>query len=517
MPQVVGLDIGSRSVKAALFERGFRGLELSSFHKADFDPADPEGVGKALADIASQLTGAPTVVARLPGDRVLLRFLDMPMSDARKLDQVIPFEVESQVPYELEELVLDHTTVRRSPEGGAKVLVAAARREDVKAAIEQLTAGGMEPRWVVAGPAALASLAVAVPALAKGVVALVDGGYTRTDVCILRDGKPAFVRTISGGVADIADAHLAGGGPLESLESIDVTAGAPEAAAMRAASEFVARELRRTMLSAEIEAQLVPEKIVFFGGLSRLRGLSALVERTVQIPVEPLVLAGAEWAKVPLTGGAEAEAGTAVALAFRAVSDSVVPNFRRDEFAWKRDAKELSGVIARLAAAAMVLLFLAFANYVVKERLLASEKKAMDKEIAAEVLAAFPDAPKDRLKDGDAAVSIMRGNVDDAETRLAQLGGGSNASVLDILKAVSEAAPAGMYIDVKDFDYSENKVRLKVVLDSYQDSDKLQAALKKVKMFQNIDANDDGNDVGTGKRRITVKFDVNPAAANEEA
>ena len=107
MPQIVGLDIGSRSVKTALFERGFRGLELSSFSRTEFDPADPTALPRVLAEIAGRLSGSATIVSRLPGDRVLLRFIDMPMTDAKKLESVIPFEVESLVPYELEELVTE--------------------------------------------------------------------------------------------------------------------------------------------------------------------------------------------------------------------------------------------------------------------------------------------------------------------------------------------------------------------------------------------------------------------------
>lgn len=517
MPQVVGLDIGSRTVKAALFERGFRGLELSSFHRAEFDPADAEGLSRALAEIAGRLSGgAPTVVARIPGDRVLLRFLDLPITDARKLDAVIPFEVESQVPYELDDLIIDHAIVRRSPEG-AKVLVAAARRDDVRESLEQLGSQGLEPRYVAPGPSALSGLALALPALAKGTVALVDAGFARTDVCILQDGRPVFVRTISGGLADVAGAHPSGGGDLSALEAVDLASpGVPEDAGVRAAAEFVAREVRRTLLAANLESQITPEKLVVFGGLSRLRGFVALLERLTQVLAEPLSAGGAEWAKTMLSGSAEAEAGAAIALAFRVAGDAAMPNFRRDEFAFKRDAKELSSLLTRVVAAGAIVLFLAFVHFVVKDRLLASEKKALDKEIASEVLSAFPDAPKDRLKDGDAAVSIMQGNVADAEQRLAQLGSGTG-SALDILKDISEAAPDGMYIDVKELEFADGKVRMRVVLDSYQDSDRLTEALRKVKMFQNVETNDDGNDVGTGKRRVTVKFDVNPQGSGEEA
>lgn len=516
MPQVVGLDIGSRSVKAALFERGFRGLEFSSFLHVDFDPADPESLGRALSHVAEQVSGSATVVTRLPGDRVILRFLEMPIGDPRKLDQVIPFEVESLVPYELDELVIDHLTVKRNAEGGAKVLVAAARREEIRALIEQLAAKGLDPRFVGAGSTALSTLGVAIPSLGKGVVALVDAGFSRTDLCVLADGKVAFVRTISGGIADLADAHVSGGGAVDEVGAIDVgSALQPQSAATLAAAEFVAREIRRTLLGAETESGVVPERIVLFGGLARMRGFAALVERTTKILVEPLSFQGSEWTKTPIAE--EAEAGAAVALAFRSVADSASGglSFRRDEFAFKRDVKELSGILTRALVAGLALLLLAVVNYGVKERLLAREKSQLDKNIAAEVLAAFPETPKDRLREGDAAVSIMRGNVDEASARLSQLGGGSTSSI-EVLRAISEATPQGMYIDVKEFELSENKVRMKCVVDSYEASDKMVEALKKVKLFANVDTRDTGTEPGSNKRRVTLVFDVAAPAAGGE-
>jgi len=516
MPQVVGLDIGSRSVKAVLFERGFRGLELSSFHKADFDPADAEGLSRALREIVSHLSPSATVVTRLPGDRVLLRFLDMPITDARKLDAVIPFEVESLIPYELEDLILDHAVVRRNADGGSRVMVAAARRDDVRLSLEQLAASGIEPRFIAAGPTALGALVTAAPALGQGVIALVDAGFSRTDVCLLSEGKVTFVRTISGGMADLANAHVSMGGSLDDLERLDIAATDVRGAGSRAAAEFVAKEIRRTLMAAEMETGLVPGKLVLFGGLAKLRGFAALVERTSHVLVEPIALAGAEWAKNGLTQSMETEAAVSVALAFRVVADPSVAgvNFRRDEFSWKRDVKELSGILTRAVVMGLILALLAGINYGVKERLLAGEKKKLDKAIAEEVLAAFPDAPKDRLKDGDAAVSIMRGNVDEATQRLSALGGGG-VSAIDVLRAISDVTPAGMYIDVKEYELSESKVRMKCVLDSYEASDKLVAALKTVKLFANVDTRDAGNEAGTSKRRVTIVMDVVAPAGGE--
>jgi type II secretion system protein L len=501
MPQVVGLDIGAKSVKAALFERGFRGLELTGYHKLDVDGGDPESLGRVLGEMSARFSPNATVVARLPGDRVLLRMMELPIADARKLEQVIPFELEQVIPYELDDLVLDHSLLKRT-DTGTRVLVAAARKEEVRETLEKLAARNVEPRFLGAGPSVLASLVAAVPALGQGTVAIVDAGFARTDVCVLEQGRVAYARTISAGWADM--------GP--SADAPDVGDPGLSEITAHAAADFVAREVRRTLLSAETEANTFAERIVLAGGLAKVRGFAALLERTTQLLVEPLALSGSDWAKSALPATAESEAAAAVALAFRVVADAPAAgvNFRKDEFAFKRDTKELSGVILRMSAVAAGLLLLALVHYGVKAWLLGHERAALDKQIAEEVLAAFPDVPRSRLTDPDTALSIMKGNVADTKDRLAQLGSGG-ISALDVLTDVSNAVPAGMFIDVRKFALTDDgKAVVQANVDSYQDADKLVAALKQVPIFSNVESSDAGTDA-TGKKKMNIKFDVAPS------
>lgn len=519
MPQVVGLDIGATSVKAAVFERGFRGLELTGFHRKDFEPGDPAGLPRALAGLAQELpAGSATIVSRMAGDRISFRLLQFPMADPRKLEQVIPFEVEQQVPYELEDVVLDHSVLRRTADGGARVLVAAARKDELRERLALLSGTRFDPRMMGAGPTALGSLAAAVPGLGKGTVALVDAGFARTDVCVLEDGRIAWARTISAGRADLVDAHAAGGGAATDLAELDVVraGGGAGSAATQAAADFVAREIRRCLMAAETECGLYVDRIVLFGGLARTRGFAALLERTASVVVEPLALSGQEWAKSHLSADDEQDAGAAVALAFRVLADPAAAgvNFRRDEFAFKRDTRELSGVVGRIGTIAAILLVMAGVHYGVKERLLAGEKRALDREITSEVTATFPEVPKERLSSADTALSIMRGNMDEARARLEQLGGGG-ISALDVLREFSAAVPDGMFIDVKKFSLQEGKVQVQCLVDSYEASDKLAEALKKVEGFSGVESSSGGGSDPSGKRKVNISFDVNRGGGGE--
>lgn len=508
MPQVIGLDVGSRSVKVAVFERGFRGLELSNFTKTEFDPGDPQGLSRALESVAGNLgVQGATIVARLPGDRVLLRFLDLPIADARKLDQVVPFELESQVPFELDDLVVDHAIVRKADAGGAKVFVSAARRDDIRGFLPLLSSKGLEPRYLGAGSSALGGLVAAVPALAHGTVALVDAGFTRTDVCVLDEGKVVYARTISGGWADLADAHVSSGGTADEVSGFDVGGSDQTTAAGRAAAEFVTREVKRTLFAAEIDAKVEPARIVLFGGMAKQRGFAALLERQAHLPVELLALSGSDWAAGRLADSSEAEAGAAVALAFRVLSEGSQAgvNFRRDEFAFRRDAIAFSGVVSRVIAAVLALVVLGCVNYVVKERLLAGERAYLDGQILGEVMATFPEIPRSTLTSTDKAISIMRGEINDAQSRLDQLGAG-NSSALEVLREISAAVPDGVYIDVKRLELEDGKVKMTALVESYEAGDKLVGGFRAAPTFKNVVSRDDGSEAG--KKRIQFTMDV---------
>jgi general secretion pathway protein L len=147
--RVLGLDIGAHSVKAAeIVHTPFRGLEIGQLRTLPLEPG---------ADLAAELREflrvyeLPTdaVVCALPGDRVSSRRLSFPFSDVKRIAQAVPFEVEGQVPFDLDEFLLDWEPVRRH-RGATDVMATLARRSEVGTLLEALREAGIEPRVVEA-------------------------------------------------------------------------------------------------------------------------------------------------------------------------------------------------------------------------------------------------------------------------------------------------------------------------------------------------------------------------------
>ena len=111
LKSVLGLDLGSHAVKAVELQQTLRGVEvvqLRSFERQGDEAALAEELGPF---IRLHRLGTEHVVAALPGDRVTTRRLHFPFRDRRKLTQAVPFAVEADLPFDLEQVVVDWEVV----------------------------------------------------------------------------------------------------------------------------------------------------------------------------------------------------------------------------------------------------------------------------------------------------------------------------------------------------------------------------------------------------------------------
>ena len=107
MKSVLGLDVGSHSVKAVELRQTFRGLEpvqMRVHPRADPDAPESESLRRFV-----RMHNLPTehIACAIPGDRLSTRRLEFPFRDRKKLLQAVPFEMEGQIPFDLDDVVVD--------------------------------------------------------------------------------------------------------------------------------------------------------------------------------------------------------------------------------------------------------------------------------------------------------------------------------------------------------------------------------------------------------------------------
>src|SRR5450755_3875343 len=164
---VCGIDLGAYSVKLVFLEAGFRATTLRGLMEIPVAAGEaPLGERQLAAarEGLSRIAGEVTPYLAVAGDQLSVRVLELPFTDARKIDQVVGYELEGQIVNAIEDVVFDHLIAAEKPEG-TTILAAAAKREDLAAFIAAAETQGIHPRSLFAAPVIYRTL---FPAVAPG-------------------------------------------------------------------------------------------------------------------------------------------------------------------------------------------------------------------------------------------------------------------------------------------------------------------------------------------------------------
>src|SRR5512140_1183285 len=111
--RTLALDVGGAAIRAVLVERTLRSQRILGFYGAR---RGDDLAADLRALVATHGLRWDEVVSALPGDVVTHRILTLPFHDRKRLDQTVPFELETQLPFELEDALVDYQVLGRDGE-----------------------------------------------------------------------------------------------------------------------------------------------------------------------------------------------------------------------------------------------------------------------------------------------------------------------------------------------------------------------------------------------------------------
>jgi type IV pilus assembly protein PilM len=151
MKSVVGIDLGSTALKVVELRGAWRGVEVVKAAERRL-PTDagaacpPEEVAQALTELLSAHAIKPAhVVSAIPAQATFVRNHLLPFRDARKIRDVLRFELEPHIPYPVEDVIVDFAKVRDVDTGGCEVLAAAVPRVAMAEHMHILELAGLMP------------------------------------------------------------------------------------------------------------------------------------------------------------------------------------------------------------------------------------------------------------------------------------------------------------------------------------------------------------------------------------
>ncbi|MDJ0788386.1 MAG: type II secretion system protein GspL [Myxococcota bacterium] len=512
--QILSLDVGSHAIKAAVFNQAFRGVELEQLRvltRREIEAREDDDLSAALRDwVQTHALEGETVITSLPGDRVSTRLLHFPFRDRRRIAPAVPFEVESQVPFDLDRFVLDWQLLA-SEKAGAEVGVTLAPEELVREHFACLQGAGLPPRILEAEGLSLAHLARLFEL--EGPRLLLDVGHRKTTLCLCLDGQPVTARCIPVGGQALTEAIAHERGvSLEEAEAIKHRDGIfggdgrTESPGAIQAVERLGREILRSLGSAgEAFGSDSALRILLLGGSAHLHRIDEFLSQQTRIPSERLALPQGELSTAVTSAGDPLLFGPALALAARATGPSSSGvNLLQDDLAPRLDFQKVGREWGLTAALAGLALAIGVCGVVVDGVIEGNRAKAVETKSQALYAEAFPGRPAPR-----SLVSGMQKALEDAERRADTLGVyRGNLSALDILQEVSSHVPKELDVVFEELVIDRRMVQVKGHSPSFGDVDKLRVALSRFEPFSEITVGDITNDARRGGRNFSVRISL---------
>lgn len=509
----IGLDLGHYAVKRVRLRSSFRAVELVDFEQVPV-PQDERPQRERLTEALSGLGGwnpQDLVATALPGNEVTMRMLKLPFADRKRIAQTIGFELASQVPFHLDEVVFDYQPVGAAADGGSLVMVALCPQERLGRWLETLAAAGVDPRLLGADPLAASSLAEWLLSAQHpdDCVAVLDIGHSLSSLLVIEHQGPRFARSLSGGgelvtrqlcQAFAIDAERAEAGKRRGLfvesrtRSVDDPEQVPVSDAVRQGLAPLVREIRQSLAAHRSLSPRQPRCLWLCGAGARIDNLDVYLGEELGVEVkfiqpEQIELPGKD--RLADAHGATSPTWTkALGLALQAHMGGRRGwlNLRRGSYAFKGDFELLRGKLMQVAVAVVILVILAAGNISVRWLSLSSAAATMQKrmnEITRTILGKA-------YQDVDVALSVMKEKISPATDPL------PHVTAVDVLREIHKRIPGDVKARLKDVNISPKRIQMTGFTESFESVEKIRTELEKYRCF---------SDIQTGKTQKTSKGD----------
>ncbi len=471
MARLVGIDIERSRVRAVLLTTRYRAVTIERM--LEMEVASPEDLPRALqACVLPLVEHGEAIAVGIQGDATFIHRINLPLTALKRIEEVLPFELEAQVPVDLDELAWNYRLLkRRRAEDPLIALAGAASIESVRARISLVVSAlGREPERIGCGPLPLANLSLLESELAvEGPIGIVDLGGSRTELVLLSGGEPAFARTLSRGVdglpasAPALDAELRqtlhawttkGGAPVTALYLVGAGAYAPGA---------------EIHLSGELG---IPTRVL--GALSQ-----AKVEPD-QAPFLP------QFAK-------------AIGLAMGLGGRPRGLDLRRGALAFQRGygfVKDKAPLLTGLGAA----IFISFLfSTAVELRVLGADREVLGAALAS----VTKDVLGEETSDPAQVTELLeKGGAGDKGDPMPHM------DAFDVLVELSKAIPPAVTHDIQEFDMARGHVKINGIVGSTEDAQLVASALGTRACFSDVKIGKITQQVNSERQKYILDFDV---------
>lgn len=493
--RALGLDISDDFVAAVVVQQTGqdRRVVACAFHE--------RGGGEDIADLLPGLltgigwnSGASACGVSLAG--VSVRNLSLPFTDRKKIEQVLPLEMDDQLLTPVAEQMVEYL-VTGAGENSSTLLVAALEREALRLQLDALGRGGLSPDSVTLRNMALAEILARSGKMPASFM-LLDAGVHAVNMVLVHGGVVVFVRRLPYPERMYTEAPFAFSNGLASITHT------PEAMTCISA---ICDDIRRSIGFFGLESGMAvePEQVVLTGSMLQVDELRAKISEELAQEVIPCSLkqeAGITLAAELREEWQPALFDHALALALQGLKKKQGVNFRKGEFATEplifasRPRLIAAAVLAAvLLAGGGLLLGIDYRSLRKNYDELGSRMEALYKET-------FPGATK--VVD---PLTQMQANIQDIQApSIATPVFSGDKRILNILADISARIPKELTIHVTRLVIDQESVQLKGDTDTFNNVNLIQGNLRKSPLFDEVAIVSAAADKGSSMIRFELRL-----------
>src|SRR5262245_13723981 len=302
---LVGVDIGSSSIKVCQLRDSRKGLELVRLGYAalpaqtivDGHVMNSGAVVETLARIfQDRKIKQRDVAMSVSGQSVIIRKITVPMMTQAELAEQIQWEAEQHIPFDIKDVQIDYEVLRRRPEAGQMdPLLVAAKKDEISDYAQLARDAKLRPQVVDIDAFTIQNIFEFSRGLpADQTVALINVGASLSTLNIVARGVSTFTRDITNGGNFISD-EIRKRLNISFEEAESLKCGAPQAGPppdnvaqiMDGVIDSLAGEIQRSLdffMATSGESEIA--RIFVTGGTAKIPLLAQAIERRARSPVE---------------------------------------------------------------------------------------------------------------------------------------------------------------------------------------------------------------------------------------
>lgn len=548
MQKIIGLDIGSYSIKAVEIVNKYKSYEISNFYEnviPQIDELSPDVVIPACMEqlFKENKIVADRIVTAMPGQYISSRIMPFNFSDPHKIEAAVVAEIEDVVPFNLDEMVIDHQILGQV-QGKTVALVVMTRKNFLGSFLEHLQRIDIDPKLVDIDSLAFYNLSPHLDMEPGKCYGLVDVGHEKTSVCLVRDQMLRMFRSINLGGRYITDflardlevsfneaqrlKHRVSRILWEGDQGDDLSDEDRFVAdRITIASNSIIKELGRTLYAFKTWEKSPIEKIFLSGGTAIIKNFDKYLSENLEVETINNRLEQSELKINPELNDKMTKMTQGIAIGIRAVTSlkrhSQI-NLRKGSFAYVQNYESLFksvGIVFKIIAVVLILLAV---SYGAKYFSYQTQIKDLQAIYYKELKSVLPANLMKKYQTGRYSFSIVSRDTkshikDKIDLKKAAIDGfinlNSDSGSLIVLQKMSKAVPKEIAVNMVEYRYETKpdgtgKVRIKIEADSFDTVAKFEGALKEIEVFDSLVEKSSDSKPGTDIIVAVIEVDYIP-------